>query len=452
MVTTVTATTTQTQMISAAEEKGVTAVVSSESTFVEDDVNASAGIVTVFAQAAAISQNETVTESSTQTESTTTSETKQAKTEVLYGELSVPVAGSAAIAASYTVASVEQTTSADNFVGDSEDVNSEQTTEETVVTEVVSETLEVEETTETMSEEEQAWQNKCITTVSESLNVRSSADENSELVGKLYAGAAADVVEQGDEWTHITSGSVDGYVKNEYCLFGSEAYQYALEHCDTVATTVTGGLRVRSEASEEASVLTSLEEGATATVNSDVEATDGWVAVCYGDKTGYVSAQYVSLSLDVKEGVTLAEEQAAQEAEAAKKAAESASSSSSTTTEQKSSVSASADDVTLLGALIQCEAGNECYEGQVAVGAVVVNRLRSGAYGSSIYSVIYASGQFTPAGSGQVASVVASGVKGSCLQAAQEALNGSDNTGGATCFRNVSSGHSGVVIGNHVFW
>ena len=88
----------------------------------------------------------------------------------------------------------------------------------------------------------------------------------------------------------------------------------------------------------------------------------------------------------------------------------------------------------------------------VAVGAVVMNRLRSGVYPSSLYDVIYQSGQFTPAGNGKVASVISSGVSGSCLQAAQEALSGVDNTGGALSFRRASSGQAGVVIGNHVFF
>ena len=123
-----------------------------------------------------------------------------------------------------------------------------------------------------------------------------------------------------------------------------------------------------------------------------------------------------------------------------------------TSTVQNASVSASYDDVTLLAALIQCEAGNECYEGQLAVGAVVMNRLRSGAYPSSISGVIYQSGQFPPAGQGMVASIAANGPKSSCVQAAQQALGGSDNTGGATCFSRASSGRAGVVIGNHVFY
>ena len=121
-------------------------------------------------------------------------------------------------------------------------------------------------------------------------------------------------------------------------------------------------------------------------------------------------------------------------------------------TVQNQSVAASVDDVTLLAALIQCEAGNEPYEGQLAVGAVVMNRVRSGRYPGSIYEVIYQAGQFPPAGKGYVANKISNGVKSSCLQAAQEAIDGMDNTGGAMSFRRASSGHPGVVIGNHVFY
>ena len=102
--------------------------------------------------------------------------------------------------------------------------------------------------------------------------------------------------------------------------------------------------------------------------------------------------------------------------------------------------------------MIQCEAGNECYEGQLAVGAVVMNRVRSGRYPGSVEAVIYQSGQFPPAGKGKVADVIARGPKASCIQAAQEAINGMDNTGGATGFCRASSGRAGVVIGNHVFY
>ena len=138
--------------------------------------------------------------------------------------------------------------------------------------------------------------------------------------------------------------------------------------------------------------------------------------------------------------------------EAAKAAEEAAAAKARAVTVQNQAVAASYDDVTILAALIQCEAGNECYDGQVAVGAVVCNRVRSGGYPGSVYGVVYQSGQFTPAARGSVASVAASGPNASCIQAAQAALAGTDNTGGALSFRPTSSGRGGVVIGNHVFF
>ena len=111
-----------------------------------------------------------------------------------------------------------------------------------------------------------------------------------------------------------------------------------------------------------------------------------------------------------------------------------------------------ADTTLLLAALIQCEAGSESYEGQVAVGAVVMNRVRSGAYPNSIHGVIYASGQFTPAMNGKVNRVYESGnISASCIRAAEEALSGVSNVGDLTHFRR-NNGRDGLVIGNHVFY
>jgi spore germination cell wall hydrolase CwlJ-like protein len=107
-------------------------------------------------------------------------------------------------------------------------------------------------------------------------------------------------------------------------------------------------------------------------------------------------------------------------------------------------------DQTLLAALIQCEAGKEVYDGQVAVGAVVMNRLHAG-YASNIHDVIYQKSQFGPAGSGSVAKVAAQGPSASCMQAAADALAGSDPTGGAKNFCRAGR-RSGTVIGNHVFY
>lgn len=314
-------------------------------------------------------------------------------------------------------------------------------------TDVSTETAGSEQT-----EEEALWQNRLMADVNDYLYVRASADADAEIVGKLYKGDVAEIQEEGSGWTHVASGNVDGYVNNDYCVTGTEALAYAQQNFDTEAEVLTNGLRIRSEADENASVITAVSEGTTLKVDSDVETDDQWIAVVYGGTTRYVSADYVTTSLALGEGITIEEEQAElariAEEEAAKKAAQV----TEVTTVQNAAVEATVDDVTLLAAIIQCEAGNEVYEGQLAVGAVVMNRVRSGGYPSTVHDVIYQKSQFPPAGAGSVANVATKGPKQSCLQAAQEALNGTDNTGGATCFRRASSGHAGVVIGNHVFY
>ncbi len=319
---------------------------------------------------------------------------------------------------------------------------------------------------ETLTAEEKEWQDKLMADVKDFLYVRAEADADSEIVGKLYKGDRALVKKQGNEWTKITSGSVKGYVKNEYCVFGQDAYTYAKKNCDTVAKVTIDGLRVRTSPAEDASVVKTVVAGDKFVVNKKAnKKTKEWVAVKVDGDTCYVSADYVTLSLDTGKAVTLEEEAAAQKAAEEKKAAaaqaaaSSASSSSSTSgqttttsTTQNASLAASADEETLLAALVQCEAGGQGVQCMTAVGAVVINRVRSGSYPNSIYNVIYQRGQFGPASSGRLEQRLASGVSSSARQAARAALSGSDPTGGAKSFKLASSGHAGVVIGPIVFY
>lgn len=117
--------------------------------------------------------------------------------------------------------------------------------------------------------------------------------------------------------------------------------------------------------------------------------------------------------------------------------------------EKAAAEAAAQADRELLASLIFCEAGNQPYEGQVAVGAVVMNRVKSGAYPNTISEVIYQSGQFTPAMTGWLDSVRANaGYTASAMQAAEEALAGSSPVGDCLYF---STGGWGMRIGDHYF-
>ena len=308
-----------------------------------------------------------------------------------------------------------------------------------------------------------------MTSVQNVLNVRTEPDSEAELAGYLYADCGGTVLEQKDGWTKLESGELTGWANNDYLLFGEEARKEAKDAGRIVATTKTGALRIRKEPSADAAIYDLLEEGAKYEVvdeeqirfSEDQEITADWVAINYGGKTGYVSSEYVQVDFEIDYGETVEQVKAREEAETARLQAEKEAAAQKQKKEkaaqaekeaaaqkQKKEKAAqvekeankaaalAADDSVLLAALIQCEAGEEPYEGQVAVGAVVMNRVRSGAYPNTVKGVIYASGQFTPAGSGQVGRVVASGkIKASCLQAAQEAMAGSTPVGTATHFR-----------------
>ncbi len=136
-----------------------------------------------------------------------------------------------------------------------------------------------------------------------------------------------------------------------------------------------------------------------------------------------------------------AEEEAAR-AEAERIAAEEAAAA-------QAAVQVNPDEQALLAALIFCEAGNQPYEGQVAVGAVVMNRVRSGAFPNSISEVVYQSGQFSPAMSGWLDGVLANGsYTDSAMQAAADALAGSNPIGEYLYF---DCGGVGYQLGDHYF-
>ena len=118
-----------------------------------------------------------------------------------------------------------------------------------------------------------------------------------------------------------------------------------------------------------------------------------------------------------------------------------------------SEVSFAEGDRALLANLIYCEAGSEPYEGKVAVGAVVINRVLSSVYPDTVVGVIYQNKQFSPVGSGRLALALANDqATSSCYQAADEAMKGYSNVGNCVYFRTPVPGLSGINIGGHVFY
>lgn len=187
-----------------------------------------------------------------------------------------------------------------------------------------------------LTEEEESFKNLVIAKVNDYVNVRDCASEEGSIVGKLYNKSVGTFIEEEDGWYKISSGSVEGYVKGEYCVTGDDAVEYAKEVGTRIATVQTETLYVREQAGLDASVIGMVPDQDELIVTEEL---DGWVKVNIEEGDGYVSTDYVTLSTEFVKAESIAEEEArlakeeaarkaAKEA-AAKKAAENASSSSS---------------------------------------------------------------------------------------------------------------------------
>lgn len=121
------------------------------------------------------------------------------------------------------------------------------------------------------------------------------------------------------------------------------------------------------------------------------------------------------------------------------------------------STSSSTSDIQLIARAINGEARGEPYEGQVAVGAVILNRVNSSSFPNTVAGVIYQKGAFTAVSDGQINVPISQG--SSVLKAAQDALNGWDPTGGAIYYFNPATATSKWIwsrpviktIGKHRF-
>lgn len=308
------------------------------------------------------------------------------------------------------------------------------------------------------TEEEKEWLDKMMPNVNDSLNVRAEANQESDLVGRLAKGDRATVVEIGDEWTKITSGNVEGYVKNSYCIYGLDALDYAKKNCETIATTTGSSLRLRAEMSTDSKIIRSLEKGMELLVDTDAETNDGWVAIAYGKDTYYVSADYVSLEMRIGTGLTMEEiaeieRKEAEERAAAERARAEAAAAAAQKKAEAEAILASVDDYTLLAAIISCEAGAEPYETQLAVGAVVLNRVKSSRHPNTIREVLLARGQFPPATNGTLTQKLTSGkISDTSYAAASAALSGQDNTYGCLYFNRWNGRKQCLVYGKMGFW
>ncbi|WP_026660897.1 C40 family peptidase [Butyrivibrio sp. AC2005] len=172
--------------------------------------------------------------------------------------------------------------------------------------EEVTDEAQVELTEE--QKEEERFKSLVIANVNDYVNVRDNpSEEDGEIIGKLYDDSVGTFIEETDGWYKIKSGSVEGYVKAEYCVTGEDAVELAKQVGKRIATVTTTTLKVRSGPSTDDEVLglVPIEDELVVT-----EELDGWVKVSIEEGEGYVSMDYVTLSTEFVEAESKAEEEA----------------------------------------------------------------------------------------------------------------------------------------------
>ena len=144
-------------------------------------------------------------------------------------------------------------------------------------------------------EQENAWDKVAMINddaVDTGVNIRATADKDGEVVGYLYYGMAAWVIDKGDEWTEITSGDITGFVKNDYLLYGRDVIGLADHYGYEGVATTWDDVKLFSAENADSDVMDVLETGAYFILLQD----EGhWLTVQVGtDGLGYVSSEDVS--------------------------------------------------------------------------------------------------------------------------------------------------------------
>ena len=314
-------------------------------------------------------------------------------------------------------------------------------------------------------------------------DVHAEADETSPVLITL-SGTQAVVLGHEEDWTKVQVGDITGWVESEHLTNGSDTTQDIVP--ESPEETLTAGnteeqieqTQEKQEVSGEKqnaadeSAAKMPEESQTAAGQQTAEATKkaeedtlrktaeeqkaaqetagkaaaaAQKAAAEAQKAAEEAAQ--KAAAQARKAAEEAAQKAAEEAqraaeEAARKAAEEAQAAAVQAAQQAviAQAGVTSQDVELLAALIQCEAGGESYVGQVA------------GHPGSIPDVIYAAGQFSPVRNGTLSRTLSTGnISPSCRQAAVEAIAGSAPVGDKLYFRR-ANGRSGQIIGNHVFY
>ena len=249
------------------------------------------------------------------------------------------------------------------------------------------------------------------------LDIHAEANTASAVIGQVMEDGHVAILAKYNDWVQIQAGEIAGWVPAENLVETEISNEEAVAANEQVIAERTGETASEDEFFAEEEVQQ--------------------------DETAALQAEASEAAQNEIEEVQAAEEAArieeeAQQAALAAQAAQTA--------------AISAEELKLLANIIYCEAGSESYVGKVAVGNVIMNRVKSASQPNTITEVVYAKGQFSPVRNGSLQRALSSDkADATCYQAAIEALAGAQPVGDKLFFRR-NNGRSGQVIGNHVFY
>ena len=281
------------------------------------------------------------------------------------------------------------------------------------------------------------------------LDIHAEANTASAVIGQVMEDGHVAILAKYNDWVQIQAGEIAGWVPAENLVETEISNEEAVAANEQVIAERTGETASEDEFFAEEEVqqdeTAALQAEASEAAQNEIEE---------------VQAAEEAARIEAEAQAKAAAEEAAQlEAEAQAKAAveeaariEAEAQQAALAAQTAQTAAISAEELKLLANIIYCEAGSESYVGKVAVGNVIMNRVKSASQPNTITEVVYAKGQFSPVRNGSLQRALSSDkADAACYQAAIEALAGAQPVGGKLFFRR-NNGRSGQVIGHHVFY
>ncbi len=308
------------------------------------------------------------------------------------------------------------------------------------------------------------------------LDIHAEANTASAVIGQVMEDGHVAILAKYNDWVQIQAGEIAGWVPAENLVETEISNEEAVAANEQVIAERTGATASEDEFFAEEEVqqdeTAALQAEASEAAQNEIEEvqTAEEAARLEAEAQAKAAAEEAA-QLEAEAQAKAAEEAARLEAEAQAKAAEEAArleaeAQAKAAAEEAARLEAeaqqaalaaqtaaiSAEELKLLANIIYCEAGSESYVGKVAVGNVIMNRVKSASQPNTITEVVYAKGQFSPVRNGSLQRALSSDkADAACYQAAIEALAGAQPVGGKLFFRR-NNGRSGQVIGHHVFY